>query len=268
MHGHKSFSTTTETTVYIHVKGTVNDKQITMMTELHSPRKNLVLLIAIIASIISSAIAGSDDHDVDTEHLYITCGSVIKITQSETGYYLNSEEKQLGNGSGQQIVTFTNDASTHNTLWHVRPANHHVENQEYPTDVATCQLAEPVKCSSVIRLTHSSTNRNLHSHDVPSVLSRQLEVTAYGKGDRKGDTGDNWIVTCNKPSQKFWQRNLPVRLQHVDTGAYLGTAKNAEFNVDTCGHSCPLMGHLEAFGREGPDGHTLLTTEQGMYLTK
>ena len=239
-----------------------------MMTQLKISRKSLVLLVAIIVATVSVTRAESDDHDIDTEHLYITCGSVIKIQQRETEFYLSSEEKQLGNGSGQQIVTFTNDASTHNTLWHIRPANHNVDNQEYPTDVATCQLAEPVKCNSIIRLSHSSTNRNLHSHDVPSVLSRQQEITAYGKGDRKGDTGDNWTVMCNKPSQQYWQRNMPVRLQHVDTGAYLGTAKNVEFNVDTCGHSCPLMGHLEAFGREAPDGHTLLTTEQGIYLTK
>ena len=238
------------------------------MMKLRISRKCLVLLIAIFASITLVARAESDDHDTDTEHVHITCGSVIKIQQRETGFYLSSEEKTLGNGSGQQIVTFTNDASTHNTLWHIRPANHNVDNQEYPTDVASCQLAEPVKCNSILRLSHASTNRNLHSHDVPSVLSRQQEITAYGKGDRKGDTGDNWIVTCTKPSQQYWQRNTPVRLQHVDTGAYLGTANNVEFNVDTCGHSCPLMGHLEAFGREAPDGHTLLNTEQGIYVTK
>jgi dolichyl-phosphate-mannose--protein O-mannosyl transferase len=238
------------------------------MMQLSTSQKNHVLFVAVLAFIVSVVRGESGDHDIDTEHLYITCGSVIKIQQRETGYYLNSEEKQLGNGSGQQIVTFTTDAATHNTLWHIRPANHNIDNQEYPTDVATCQLAEPVQCNSIIRLSHTSTNRNLHSHDVPSVLSRQLEITAYGKGDRKGDTGDNWIVTCNKPSQQYWQRNIPMRLQHVDTSAYLGTANNVEFNVDTCGHSCPLMGHLEAFGRETPDGHTILTTEQGIYLTK
>jgi hypothetical protein len=34
----------------------------------------------------------SEDEDA------ITCGSAIKIQQGETNYYLNSEEKQLGNG--------------------------------------------------------------------------------------------------------------------------------------------------------------------------
>jgi dolichyl-phosphate-mannose--protein O-mannosyl transferase len=226
----------------------------------------IVLFITIALVVVD--IVNADTEDVDIDHLYITCGSVVKIQQRDTEYYLNSEEKTLGNGSGQQIVTFTNDASTHNTLWHVRPANHNVDNQEYPPDVASCQLVEPIKCNSIVRLTHIGTNRNLHSHDVESVLSRQLEITAYGKGDRKGDTGDNWMVHCLKNTQQFWQRNMPIRLQHVDTGKFLGTAKNVEFNVETCGHSCPLMGHLEAFGRAGNDLHTILTTEQGIYLSK
>jgi dolichyl-phosphate-mannose--protein O-mannosyl transferase len=232
-----------------------------------NPYQFLVLFIT--TTLLLTVVNAEVDHDdVDTKHLYITCGSAVKIQQKDTKYYLNSEEKQLGNGSGQQIVTFANDAATHNTLWQVRPADHDVENQEYPDDVATCQLVEPVKCNSIIRLTHTSTKRNLHSHDVPSVLSRQQEVTAYGTGDRLGDTGDNWMVHCTKASQTYWQRNTSVRLQHVDTGFYLGTAKTVEFNVDTCGHSCPLMGHLEAFARDGPDAHTVLTTEQGIYLTK
>jgi dolichyl-phosphate-mannose--protein O-mannosyl transferase len=208
------------------------------------------------------------DVDDDNEHLLITCGSAVKIEQRDTEYYLNSEEKQLGNGSGQQIVTFTKDPATPNTLWHVRPANHRVDGQEYPPDEATCQLAEPVECDTIIRLTHVDTGRNLHSHDVESVLSRQQEITAYGTGDRKGDAGDNWKLHCAKPGQKYWQRNSPIRLQHVDTGKFLGTAKNVEFNTETCGHSCPLMGHLEAFGRGGNDAHTLLMTHQGIFLSK
>lgn len=190
---------------------------------------------------------------------------------------MNSEEKQLGGGSGQQIITFCNDAGTHNTLWHVRPANHGVEQQEYPSGdsddggvVASCQLAEPVTCGAVVRLTHVGTYRNLHSHEVESVLSKQQEVTGYGTGDGKGDGGDNWKVECASSSSggKFWKRGAPVRLKHVDTGKYLGTSKNVEFNQNTCGHACPIMGHLEAFGRAAADSHTLLTTEQGIHLSK
>lgn len=205
-----------------------------------------------------SYVTAEEDH-------YISCGSAIKIQHKDTGYYLNSEEKQLGGGSGQQIVTFTKDAGTHNTLWHIRPANHN-EVAEYPEGVASCQLAQPVPCGSLVRLTHVGTYRNLHSHGVPSVLSSQQEVTGYGTGDGKGDGGDNWRVEC--AGSKYWKRGGSIRLKHEDTGKYLGAAASAEFNVQTCGHNCPIMGHLEAFGRAAADSHTLLTTEQGIYLSK
>lgn len=194
----------------------------------------------------------------------VTCGSVIKIQQIDTGYFLSSENKNLNAGSGQQIVTFVKDTSTHNTLWWVRPADHSVAHSEYPAE-ATCRLAEPIECGSVIRLTHQSTKRNLHSHAVESVLSKQREVTAFGQGDGLGDGGDNWKVVCR---EKYWTRGAPVRLQHLDTGYYLGTAKSLEFNRDTCGSHCPIMNHLEGFARKEEDSHSLLKTEMGVYVSK
>ena len=109
----------------------------------------------------------------------MSCGSAVKLQHKDTNYFLNSEEKQLGNGSGQQIVTFIKDNASHNTLWLVRPADHSFE-AEYPKD-ASCKLAEPVKCGDVVRLTHLRTNRNLHSHHVESILSRQQEVTVSSR---------------------------------------------------------------------------------------
>lgn len=176
----------------------------------------------------------------ETEN-FVTCGSAIKIKHQESKYYLNSEQKNLNSGSGQQIVTFVKDPGTHDTLWWVRPAHHNVANQEYPANVTTCNLAEPVKCGSMIRLTHVETMRNLHSHGVQSPLSRQQEVTGYGTGDGKGDGGDNWRVECVENGGGNWVRNKPVRLFHIDTQKYLGTAKNVEFNAQNCGQNCPIM---------------------------
>lgn len=141
---------------------------------------------------------------------YVTCGSAIKMESADTGYYLNSEEKQLGSGSRQQIVTFVKDASTRSTLWWVRPGHDESNNdeQEYPSG-ATCQLAAPVACGTRIRLTHVDTMRNLHSHEYKSPLSNQQEVTAYGQGDAKGDAGDDWIVECDG---KYWKRDAVFRL--------------------------------------------------------
>ena len=49
---------------------------------------------------------------------------------------------------------------------------------------------------------------------------------------------------------------------------YLGSSANVEFNQQTCGPNCPLMNHLEAFGRSTADTHTVFTVEQGIHLSK
>jgi dolichyl-phosphate-mannose--protein O-mannosyl transferase len=195
----------------------------------------------------------------------VTCGSVIKISHVDTGYYLNSEPKNLNSGSGQQLVTFVADPGTQNTLWWLRPA-HHGGPSEYTDkgDAASCQLAQPVPCGSMFRLTHTDTLKNLHSHGVKSVLSQQQEVSAYGKGDGNGDGGDNWMVEC---AGHYWKRDEAVRFFHIDTQKYLGTASNVEFNESTCGRQCPIMGHLEAFGRASTDKYTTLKVEQGIHLS-
>ena len=51
-----------------------------------------------------------------------------------------------------------------------------------------CLCRAPIKCGSVIRLTHLNTNRNLHSHHFQSPLSRNLEVSAFGENG-EGDEG-------------------------------------------------------------------------------
>jgi dolichyl-phosphate-mannose--protein O-mannosyl transferase len=165
--------------------------------------------------------------------------------------------------SGQQLVTFIQDPASQNTLWLVRPADHSHGPAEYPEE-ASCKLAGTVKCGDTIRLSHVSTGRNLHSHHVESVLSKQQEITCYGVGDGLGDTGDDWKVECKG---SYWKRGLPVRLRHTDTGRYLGTSKQTEFNVNTCGRNCPIMNHLEAFGRAATDGNTLLKADHGIYLS-
>ena len=171
-------------------------------------------------------------------------------------------------GSEQQIVTFVkDDLSTTKSLWQVRTKHHGEEDREYPSasDDSCTRVAEPVKCGSIIRLTHLNTQTNLHSHAVQSPLSRQQEVTSYGQGDGKGDAGDNWRVEC---SGTYWQRGKTVRLQHVDTKAYLGATRQASFNQNNCGGGCPIMNHLEAFGRKAKDELSMLEADLGIFMTK
>ena len=207
----------------------------------------------------------------DDDHVAITCGSVIKLSSPQRGsdatYHLYSDDIQMHGGSGQQIVTFAkNDPSSPKTLWQVRPKHHSEEGREYPTtnNDDTCgKAAEPVKCGSIIRLTHLRTMTNLHSHGVKSPLSKQQEVTAFGQGDRNGDAGDNWKVECSGP---YWKRKSTVRLLHVDTGGYLGGTRQAVFNQNNCGGGCPIMNHLEAFGRKSKDELSMLEADLGVYL--
>ena len=212
----------------------------------------------------------------------VTYGSVLKLKHHDTLYYLNSEEKNLNSGSGQQIVTLIPENGSHNTLWWIRLAHDNDRPGEYESEhyydeeeeheqeqegVTTKKLAHPVKCGATIRLTHLLTGRNLHSHGAESPLSRQQEVTAFGEGDTKGDAGDNWVVNCLQRGAKHWNRGELVTFQHVDTSKYLGSSKNTEFNLQTCGRNCPILGHLETFGRAVPDKFGEFYAEQGVYLS-
>jgi dolichyl-phosphate-mannose--protein O-mannosyl transferase len=177
---------------------------------------------------------------------------------------------QMHGGSGQQIVTWIkDDPSNTGALWQVRPKHHGEQDREYPLPdeaTGTCtQTAEPVKCGSIIRLTHLRTKTNLHSHGVKSPLSKQQEVTGYGQGDGKGDAGDNWMVEC---TADVWKRSTFVRLKHVDTGAYLGGTTQATFNQNNCGHGCPILNHLEAFGRKNKDELSVVEADIGIYMHK
>eukprot|EP00540_Astrosyne_radiata_P011051 CAMPEP_0116857312 /NCGR_PEP_ID=MMETSP0418-20121206/20474_1 /TAXON_ID=1158023 /ORGANISM="Astrosyne radiata, Strain 13vi08-1A" /LENGTH=226 /DNA_ID=CAMNT_0004490963 /DNA_START=56 /DNA_END=737 /DNA_ORIENTATION=+ len=174
--------------------------------------------------------------------------------ESGGGHFLSSENKNLGSGSGQQIVTWIPDKAKTSALWIVREAH----------DEAICDAATPITCGSKIRLVHVGTKKCLHTHGIPSPLSRQQEITGFGE-DGVGDTGDDWKVEC---STKVWMRDQKVRLRHVDTGKYLGGSANVKFTQQNCGHSCPILHHLEAFGRKQSDDYSLVKVEMGVLLNK
>ena len=188
----------------------------------------------------------------------VTCGSVVKLTHVESGgkHYLSSENKNLGSGSGQQIVTWIPEKEARSALWWIRRNNDEEEDCESGT--------EPIVCGSTVRLTHLTTRRNLHTHTIPSPLSRQQEISGFGE-DGKGDTGDDWVVECNTGQ---WKRNKPVRFKHVDTQRYLGGSANVKFTQQNCGHSCPILHHLEAFGRKQRDDYSVVKVEMGVLLSK
>jgi dolichyl-phosphate-mannose--protein O-mannosyl transferase len=233
----------------------------------------LFVWLVIVTTLGVSFVTAAQHQDDDAPGDVITCGSAIKLTHVESSaaargqapYYLNSEAKNLGAGSGQQIITVVGDnpAST-NTLWWIRGPNDPLDRGSSAACLAG--TGQPIKCNEIIRLTHLETMKNLHSHDVKSPLSRQQEVSGFGEGDGIGDNGDDWRVVCTSTSQHYWRREQKVSFQHVDSGKFLGASSTVKFTHQNCGHSCPILNHLESFARSSQDTYGNWFVEAGVHI--
>lgn len=213
----------------------------------------------------------ANDKYSDAPEDAVTCGSAIKLAhlQSSTTaatYQLSSANMQW---SGQQIVTVVRDKpSEHKTMWLIRGPN----DPAFRKPNAACEegTGTPVMCGQIIRLTHLETQKNLHSHNNKSPLSRQQEITGFGQGDGNGDNGDDWKVHCGAAGsrKKYWQRGNDVWFEHVDTARYLGASDSVKFNHQNCGHNCAIMNELEAFGRSFQDTYGAWSVESGVHIHK
>jgi len=116
----------------------------------------------------------------------------------------------------------------------------------------SCQRGQALKSGDRVRLQHARSRRWLHSHDFPSPLSRNLEVSAFG-GESQSDAMDEWVLevepATNAKSSKsgsnsvFWKRDGRVSLRHAGTGGYLSSHDRA------FGH--PIAGQNEVFAKKG-----------------
>ncbi|KAL3776384.1 hypothetical protein ACHAW5_011050 [Stephanodiscus triporus] len=216
-----------------------------------------VLTTAIRAPLLARAGFADDEK-------FVTCGSAIKLTHVESGkkFLLQSEERQLQTGSGQQLVTAAEDNRTPKGLWQVREG-HNAED-------GMCETGVPIKCGSIVRLMHLETGTNLHTHAIRSPLSNQHEVSCFGEGG-VGDSGDDWTVVCDGVTRNralYWVRGAPIQLRSVATGRWLGASSSVQFSESNCGRGCPIMNHLEVFGRESNDSYSRWTVELGVHLHK
>lgn len=191
---------------------------------------------------------------------YITCGSAIKISHIENDgkeYVLSSNTHRMNAGSGQQLVTSSPHLHKTSALWLIQEGH----------GKEPCTAGDKIPYGTRMRLMHLNTESNLHSHDVRSPLSNQQEVTAYGSTGN-GDTGDDWIVQPSRGSSTYWEKDQFVHFQHADTGMFLGSTTQAQFTSRNCGHNCPVMDHLEVFGRKSKDIFTKWKSSVGVYLHK
>jgi dolichyl-phosphate-mannose--protein O-mannosyl transferase len=208
-----------------------------------------ILILCLIATLGFEPIAAGDGDS-------ITCGSVVKLIHRETTNHLHSHQVTWGSGSGQQSVTTTPEAGDQNSFWVVKEAS---------TTPVSCEVGQPVECGTKIRLEHASTGRNLHSHLFRAPLSGNQEVSGFGEGGT-GDTGDNWVLTCDTAGDKHWKRGAVVHFEHVDTKKWLSSSTKHKFTQQNCGQACPIMHQTEVSAAGAKGVNTKFKTGQGVYF--
>ncbi|GMT30382.1 hypothetical protein PFISCL1PPCAC_21679, partial [Pristionchus fissidentatus] len=174
----------------------------------------------------------------------VTFGSVIKLQNSQEGSRLHSHEVKYGSGSGQQSVTGVRTSDDVNSHWNLLAA------LGKPTI-----RGEPVQCGDKIRLQHLKTECFLHSHHFDAPLSKgNQEVSCFGS-EKESDTGDNWEVVCGNDE---WLESESVKLQHVDTGAFLALS-GQQFGR-------PIAGQREVVGSAHESGSINWRVAEGVFM--
>ncbi|SCV99628.1 LAFE_0A07382g1_1 [Lachancea fermentati] len=145
---------------------------------------------------------------------------------------LHSHAQSYPVGSGQRQITGYGH-SDDNNIWVVqfsRGSGLEVDDQGLLNNESF-----PLTDFSEIRLVHKNTESNLHSHDIPSHVSKgNFEVSGYG--DKIiGDSKDDWIVEIVEQldsANKSYHEEDPnlvhpistsFRLRHKELGCYLAT---------------------------------------------
>lgn len=197
-----------------------------------------------ISYILLIQILGYIQYSEGARQRYVTCGSVIKLFNSDYRIRLHSHDVKYGTGSGQQSVTGTEVQEDVNSHWIIKA----------PTG-KQCSRGEEIKCGTTIRLEHLQTHKNLHSHHFQSPLSGNQEISCYGDDHGEGDTGDHWNVIC---SGEYWPRDESVMLKHLDTDIYLAASGR------TFGR--PINGQMEIVGVHSPSGSVHWQTMEGVFI--
>ncbi|MCJ1483017.1 Protein O-mannosyltransferase 2 [Schaereria dolodes] len=151
--------------------------------------------------------------------LEIVYGS--RATLKNMGYgggLLHSHVQTYPEGSNQQQVTCYHHKDANND-WFFYPNR---MEPEYDLNAPLRYVAD----KAVIRLIHSQTGRNLHSHQVSAPVTKaDYEVSSYGN-TTVGDEKDHWTVevvsdAASNDRSKIRTLTTAFRLKHTALGCYL-----------------------------------------------
>jgi dolichyl-phosphate-mannose-protein mannosyltransferase len=149
------------------------------------------------------------------------------VTLKNVGYgggLLHSHVQTFPVGSNQQQVTCYHYKDNNNE-WNIYPV---WSDPAYSSSDPLRYLAH----GDVIRLSHASTTRNLHSHEVPAPMTKSHnEVSCYGNSTI-GDEKDYWVVEVVDDLHAGRRENVArihalttrLRFKHQVLGCYLRAA--------------------------------------------
>ncbi|KAK8107726.1 protein o-mannosyl transferase [Apiospora kogelbergensis] len=151
--------------------------------------------------------------------LEVAIGS--KVTLKNMGYgggLLHSHVQTYPEGSNQQQVTCYHHKDANNEWWFY-PNRHEADYnpEEEPRFIGD---------GSVIRLIHTQTGRNLHSHDIAAPVTKShKEVSSYGNLT-VGDEKDHWQIevvndVASRDRSRVRTLTTGFRLKHPSMGCYL-----------------------------------------------
>jgi dolichyl-phosphate-mannose-protein mannosyltransferase len=153
--------------------------------------------------------------------LEIAYGS--RATLKNMGYgggLLHSHVQTYPDGSGQQQITCYHHKDANND-WFFYPNR---DEKEFNTSVEA--PIDYVSDGATIRLIHSQTGRNLHSHNIGAPVTKgDWEVSAYGN-ITVGDEKDHWTLevvndAASKDRSRIRTLTTAFRLRHSAQGCYL-----------------------------------------------
>lgn len=221
--------------------------------------KYFIILLLSITTLITIINTHDDDHlsqeDIDEEinNSIITYGSALRIENILTKYQLYSNKYTWGTGSQLQIITGVRSKDDINALWIIK-------GQHGSPGKA---VGEPVMCNDVIRLEHSNTGKNLHSHTFKSWITDSQEACGFGD-DGLGDVNDNFKIICYGNKEPKLYGRTQFFLQHVPTANYLYiNIKNSLFDERNC-RNCPIMYQREVSLTNSKDKQSLWKVTGGL----